>query len=143
MISIITLDRLKRSTMRTQATQTEVKKNQNQTYPNVASSLEQKHGTSPRVKKKTWMVSESVQTNGSVSPSPHYHSLSRAQSLRAGYQVKVYDLDLPVKNNTNFSQPRTGQTGRDWPSVDQQVNYSSNSVKLDYKAGQGKQQIFR
>ena len=123
--------------MRTQATQTEVKKNQNPNCANVTPNLDQKHGTSPRVKKKTWMVSESVQTNGSVPPSPQYHSLSRAQSLRRGYQVKVYDLDVPVKNSC---KPRSGEKRA---SVDQQVNYSSTCVKLDQENGQGTHQTVR
>ena len=82
------------------------------------------------------MVSESVQTNGLMSPS--YPSLKRAQSARAGYQVQVYDLDAPIQRNSHISQPR-----RNCPSVDQQVNYSSNSVKLDYDNTEGRQAKLR
>ena len=86
---------------------------------------------------QTWMVSESVQTNGLISPNYH-SSLKRAQSARAGYQVQVYDLDAPIERNSHNSQPR-----RNCPSVDQQVNYSSNSVKLDYDNIEGRQPKLR
>ena len=142
--------------MRTQATQTDVKKSQTQAPSNVsaatATTLQQKQASSPGAKLKvflfsfflivkfslwqTWMVSESVQTNGLMSPS--YPSLKRAQSARAGYQVQVYDLDAPTQRNSNISQPR-----RNCPSVDQQVNYSSNSVKLDYDNIEGRQAKLR
>ena len=150
----LTTDRLKRSSMRTQATQTDVKKIQTQPPSNVstATALQQKHASSPGGKLKvfffsffliskfsiwqTWMVSESVQTNGLTSPS--YPSLKRAQSARAGYHVQVYDLDAPIQRNSNVSQPR-----RNCSSVDQQVNYSSNSVKLDYDNIEGRQAKLR
>ena len=131
--------------MRTQATQTEVKKNHpGQTQGNVASTLLQKHGTSP---KRAWMVSESVQTNSDQFrpdqtngiPGKRYHSLSRAHSVRAGYEVQVYHLDAPVNNSSSLSS----HNGRSCPSVDKQVNYSSNSVQLDYDNNPGKQAKFR
>ena len=128
--------------MRTQATQTEVKKScqGQQTPASVAPTVHQKHAASPRVQQKAWMVSESVQTNGVISPSSNYQSLGRA-----GYQVKVYDLDAPAENSSKFSPPRSWaeQNGRNCQSVDQQVNYSSNSVKLNYDISQGNQPKFR
>jgi len=103
----IVLERLKRSSMRTQATQTDVKKNQFQT-PN------HQLPTSPRLQQKSWMVSESVQTNGLKSPPNHVSNLPpnwysqnqpyTAQTLPRGhsqhYQVQVYNLDSPIASQS-------------------------------------------
>ena len=72
------------------------------------------------------MVSESVQTNGLISPPGHlttpshnqppphwFTSLNRPHHHRngghGGYQVQVYNLDTPPTevSNSNFSPPRT------------------------------------
>lgn len=104
----IVLERLKRSSMRTQATQTDVKKNLVQN-PNIQVP------TSPRLQQKSWMVSESVQTNGLVSPPnhssnlpPNWYGQGRPYAVQTlpnrghpqQYQVQVYNLDSPIGSHS-------------------------------------------
>lgn len=98
------------------------------------------------------MVSESVQTNGLISPPGHlmtpslnqppphwFTSLNRPHHQRngghGGYQVQVYNLDIaPTEANSNFSPPRTSTPLNSVNQSNGKRNQLSHSkVSQDYK----------
>ena len=121
--------------MRTQATQTDVRKSQPSVSVQAAKIPDVPRAQQKKVKQfyflnilfyfliyQSWMVSESVQTNGLVSPPGHplcntnhppqnwFQSLHRPHHKQNGqhgeFHVQVYNLDSNT-TTSNFSPPRT------------------------------------
>ncbi|XP_071746268.1 uncharacterized protein [Lepeophtheirus salmonis] len=112
----VMIDRIKRNSMRTQATQTDVNRGlRSELYPENIGKIISPHNRAVQ------MISEGVQTNGILKPPPPYNPppppvrgkqiSPHVASQTPGYKLQVYEIDsAPFENNKIEQQIQTTET---------------------------------